>query len=291
MRRAAGALLAVVLLTACGGPDEGGAVATPASASPADGCPQRWGGSDDEPWVPAPPTTETPGRLVPDADPVEATVCRYDGSGALEGDVVLQDGLDRIRTDLLVPARVEGAALPCVPTGGEAVPHLLRLRYADGDLWLAAVQRQDACTTSGNGVFVSSAFLGDALERSYRSGGWVPPDLDPCAPTALGRAGQERSLLPPGWTSLVVCGDGRPRELAVDRAQQVGALLAQLEARPAQRSCDGTPAVVLRLAAVYAHGPPVGLSWRPGCTPSVGNGSLSAATTPAQTELLDLLVG
>lgn len=292
MSRAAALLGAVVLLASCGSSGgEGTATGAAPSARATDGCPDRWAGSGAAPWVPTPPVTETPGRLVPDADPVEALVCRYDASGALEGDVVLQEGLDRIRTDLLVPARVEGAAGTCRPTGGQTAPHLLRLRYADGDLWLSAVQRDDACTTSGNGDFVSSAYLGSALERSYRAGSWVPPDLDRCALGGPGRAGQERALLPPGWTSLAVCGDdGSVREVAADRAEQVGALLAQLAAQPAPASCDGSAASLSRLGAAYAEGPPVVLWWTPGCEPSIRNGTLSAALTPAQTELLQLLV-
>jgi hypothetical protein len=39
------------------------------------------------------------------------------------------------------------------------------------------------------------------------------------------------------------------------------------------------------------QGPPSVVVWTPGCEPSLGNGSRSALPTPAQTELLALLVG
>ena len=297
MRRTA-LVLGAVLLTSCGGSDgEGIATGIPPSPSATDGCPERWAGTGAEPWVPAPPTTETPGRLVPDADPVEALVCRYGDltgadSAALEGDVLLRDGLELVRTDLLLPERVEGRQQACTQVGGAVVPHLVRLRYADGELWLAGVQEPNGCTESGNGAFTTSAYLGDRLAEALRSGSWPQPDPAPCAKGRQGRAGQEQALAPPGWTALVVCAeDGAGREVAPDRAEQVVSLLGQLETRPGTNACDGVPTSSSRLVLSYADGPPVELRWTPGCDPSLGNGSLSAVPTPAQTELLQVLLG
>ena len=299
MRRAAAVLGAVLLVSSCGGSDGEGTVAGPSpSPTATDGCPERWAGTGAEPWVPALPTTETPGRLVPDADPVEALVCRYDDvtggadAAALEGEVLLQDGLDLVRTDLLLPARVEGAERACTQIGGAVVPHLVRLRYADGELWLSGVQEPNGCTESTNGAFTTSAYLGDRLAQAYDSRTWPPPDPDPCDRGRPGRAGQEQALAPAGWTSLVVCDDpsGR-RDVAPDRAEQVVSLLGQLETRPGTNACDGVPSSSAGLVLTYPEGPPVELWWTPGCEPSLGNGSLSAAPTPAQTELLGVLLG
>ena len=288
MRRTAALVGVVLVLSSCGQSEDAETAPSPTVATD---CPDRFPAPDGVPWVPAPPTTETPGRLVPDADPVEALVCRYGESGTLDGEVLLDGGLDRIRTDLLVPARVEGAEQACTLIGGGVVPHLVRLRYADGELWLSAVQEPNRCSASGNGAFVSSAHLGDRLAQAYDTGTWPEQDRDPCAAGATGRAGQEEALAPAGWTSLVVCADdGSRREVAPDRAAQVVSLLGQLETRPGTNACQGTSTSSDRLVLAYAEGPPVVLRWTPGCEPSLGNGSLSALPTPAQTELLGVLL-
>ena len=283
-------LLAVLALSACGGAGPSAPTAASPSPTAVGECPERYEHAD-EPWVPAPPTTETPGRLVPDADPVEALVCRYGESGDLDGEALLEDDLDRIRTDLLLPARVVGAERACTLIGGGLRPHLVRLRYADGELWVSAVQEPNLCSVSGNGAFVTSAYLGDTLARSYDARSWVPPDLDPCSLTGPGRAGQERALVPAGWTSLVVCAeDGGRREVVPDMASQVASLVDQLTTEPGTNACDGTPRSASRVVFTYAAGPPVQLWWTPGCEPSLSNGSLSAVPTPAQTELLGVLL-
>ena len=297
MRRVAALVGAVLALSSCGGGAEPGG-GTGGSPQPpvADGCPERYATAGDEPWVPAPPTTQTPGRLVPDADPVEALVCRYGdvsgaGGAALVGEVRLEAGLDRVGADLLLPARVEGAQRACTRVGGAVVPHLVRLRYADGELWLSARQEPDGCTASGNGRFVTSTYLGDRLAQAYDARAWPVRDPDPCAEGA-GRAGQEQALVPPGWASLVACAaDGSRREVDPDRAAQVASLLGQLGTRPGTDACDGTPPTVTRLAFTHAEGPPVVVVWTPGCEPSLGNGSLSAVPTPAQAALLGVLLG
>ena len=291
MRRTVALVGAVLVLSAWG---EGAPGVSP-SPNAAAGCPERFPVPDGEPWVPAPPTTGTPGRLVPDADPVEALVCRYGDvfdaeSAPLQGEVLLEAGLDRIRTDLLVPARVEGAERACTQIGGGFVPHLVRLRYPDGELWLSAVQEPNSCTETGNGAFVSSAYLGDRLARAYDSATWPVRDPDPCAQGAPGRAGQERALVPDGWTSLVVCEEDRRRDVVADRAAQAASLLGQLRTQPGTNACEGAPTSVRWLVFAYDEGPPVIVLWTPGCEPSLGNGSLSAVPTPAQTELLGVLL-
>ena len=295
MRRTAALLAAVLALSSCGQGEERAAGGAP-SPSAADGCPDRFPAPEGEPWVPAPPTTETPGRLVPDADPVEVLVCRYGdvfdaGSAPLEGQVQLEGGLDRIRTDLLVPPRVEGAEQACTQIGGGFVPHLARLRYADGELWLSAVQEPNRCSATGNGAFVSPSYLGERLAEAYDAATWPPRDPDPCAAGSSGRAGQEQALVPAGWTALVVCDeDDRRQDVGPDMAAQAASLLGQLRTQPGTNACEGVPTSVRRLVFTYAEGPPVAVVWTPGCEPSVANGSLSAVPTPAQTELLGVLL-
>ena len=180
-------------LTGCVGDDgraAGGASSSPAGpSSPAsepaatDSCPASFP-IGATPWVPAPPTTQTDGRLAPDADPVTAVVCRYRdvgpapseaGPSALVGEVALVGGLDRVRLDLLLPRLRPGQSSDCTVVGGPLVPHLVRFDYADGSLWVSSLQDADACQGSGNGVFVTAAHLGAALSASYDAGRWISP--------------------------------------------------------------------------------------------------------------------
>lgn len=130
-----------------------------------------------QPWVPAPPGTQTDGRLAPDADPVEVVLCRYaavtTGRAGLDGPPVrISADLQRVRTDLQVPARV--AQDRACTSEGPQVPYLARLTYADGDLWISSTDTANGCAATGNGVFVSGSSRGGQLAASYDAGAWVP---------------------------------------------------------------------------------------------------------------------
>jgi hypothetical protein len=297
VRRAAALVGAVLALSSCGqGAERGVERETRRRRPPPTGCPDRYAAADPEPWVPAPPTSETQGRLVPDADPVEALVCRYgDVSGAesaaLAGGVQLGSGLDRMRTDLLLPARVEGAQVACTQIGGAVVPHLVRLRYADGELWLSARQEPNGCTDSGNGEFVTSTYLGDRLAEAYDTGGLARTRPGPVRRGQAGPCGSGGSA---GAGGLDLAGGlhrGRQPPGGGPRPGRPGRLAAR-PARHAARTnaCEGTPTSV-PVGFLHAEGPPVLVSGRPAASPRSGNGSLSALPTPAQTELLGVLLG
>lgn len=245
-----------------------------------------------EPWVPQPPTTQTDGRLVPDADPVDALVCRYAPEGELVGSEPLDGGLDRIRHDLLVPEKQDGQERVCTLIGGGLVPHLMRLSYADGDLWLSATTDPNSCTDSGNGAFVTPAYLGSRLATAYDSGSWpAPPAPTGCAGGGTGRAGQEDALVPAGWTSLSVCvGSDTPRELSAEDAARVVEVLGELDTAPGTNSCSGNAPTSYNLLFGYEDGPPVGIWFAPGCEPALHGGSLDASPTRQQTAELETLL-
>ena len=182
--RGAGASPSPVLSSGPASPTAAPSFSAPAEPGALDGCPARFLASVT-PWVPAPPTTETPGVLVPDADPVTAVVCRYEplaggtptsgaGPAALVGEVSLASGLDRVRLDLAASPPAAGPPPTCPATGGPRVPYLLRLDYADGSLWVSSVQDPGSCAASGNGVFVTGTHLGGVLARSYDLAAWSP---------------------------------------------------------------------------------------------------------------------
>lgn len=164
--------------TPTSGPSAGRTGAPPA-VPPADAepCPATYDTAASQPWVPAPPRTETAGRLAPDADPVEVVLCRYapvtTGPAALDGAPVrIGSELLQVRTDLQVPPRT-GDSRACTPEGPR-VPYLARLTYADGDLWVASADTANGCADTGNGVFVSGSSRGEQLAASYDAGAWVP---------------------------------------------------------------------------------------------------------------------
>lgn len=175
------AVLTALLLTGCtdagSSPDAapspvaptsaGASLPPPVTAEAAGACPASPPDPDGPPAVPAPPTTETPGALVPDADPVEVLVCRYapGREPALDGEVAQTSGLDRVRLDLASAP----AATCTLPPGG--APHLARLRYADGELWLSGTPGHPC---GGNGAHVTSVDVGSRLEAAYDLGGWPP---------------------------------------------------------------------------------------------------------------------
>lgn len=286
-------LLVPLLLVACGGADRAGlgAPSPSASAAVAEGCPEQFSSAGTEPWVPAEPTTETPGRLVPDADPVEALLCRYDEADELVGQVVLTEGLNGLRHDLLVPEELDGREQVCTLIGGGRVPHLMRLTYADGDLWVSAVQDPNSCTNTGNGDFVSSAYLGDRLATAYDGRSWpATPQVDGCT-GGTGRLGQEGALVPEGWQSLVVCtGGSEPREVEPEQAQQVTSVLAEVDAGPGTNGCSGPARATYSLLFRYEVGPPVQVRHSPGCEPALSNGSLGGTTSQQQEARLEDLL-
>lgn len=215
MCRAAGAAAVLLLLTACssGSDGDGGTTASatsspspeasatlgptggstagppagpstdpsadPAAVPPADAqpCPAAYDTSAPQPWVPAPPGTETEGRLAPDADPVAIVLCRYaavtTGPAALDGPPVrIGADLQRVRTDLQVPPKPADNRT-CTPEGPQ-VPYLARLTYADGELWVSSTHSANGCAATGNGVFVSGSSRGAQLAASYDAEAWVP---------------------------------------------------------------------------------------------------------------------
>lgn len=255
-------------------------------------CPTHAGVEGTTPWVPQPPTTQTEGRLVPDADPVSAVVCRYTPAGALEGAVEVTEGLGRIRHELLVPEKHPEQERVCTLIGGDVVPHLMRLSYADGDLWLAATVDPNSCTDSGNGDFVTAAYLGGRLASAYDTGSWPAPAAQRgCSGGGTGRAGQEDVLVPGGWTSLSVCVDSEtPRKVPRGDAGRVAELLGELTTVPGTNSCSGDASTSYNLLFDYEQGPPVALWYAPGCEPPLHNGSLDATPNEEQAAELKALL-
>lgn len=307
------ALLAVVLVAVgCGGVSElagpapavGGPSAGPATQDGA--CPAVYPAVNG-PWVPELPSAETDSRLVPDADPVLAHICRYtarQNSGdpvplELAGQADVRAGLAAVRRDLHLPALPVGAERSCTAIGGELVPHLVRFDYADGSVWLSAAQEPNSCTDSGNGAFTTGIQLGDRLATAFDTGRWpAAPQPAGCFSGAGGRAGQEQQLVPGGWTSMTVCqralNDPGPPPRILDAATsgRVAVLLDAADLAPGSGGCSGGDNTRFDLLVGYPDGNAVTVGVNIGCEPPLRNGSLAGVLdADDQAALAELLRG
>lgn len=302
----------MVIAAGCGDAAELAApapAATGPSAGPAtpDGaCPAVYPAVDG-PWVPELPSAETDGRLVPDADPVLAHICRYtprQNSGdpvplELAGEADVRAGLGAVRRDLHLPALLDGAGRECTAIGGDLVLHLVRFDYADGSVWLSAAQEPNSCTDSGNGALITGVQLGDRLAVAFDTGRWpTAPQPAGCFSGAGGRAGQEQQLVPDGWTSMTVCQPGLnttgppPRVLDAATAERVATLLGAADLAPGSGGCSGVGDTRFDLLVGYPGGNAVMVGVNIGCDPPLRNGSLDAVLdADDQAALAELLRG
>ena len=282
-------LPALLLLAACATPDGGGQARGP---GPLPGCPARSAAE-----VPAEPTADTVGRLVPAQAPTSALVCRYDAAGAATGEAELTAGLDAVPTDLLLARGDAETAGDCAEEPGPLTPVLLRLAYPDGVVWLATTEQARLCGGTTNGQFASGEDVGDVLVASAEAGRWtVPalPDADQrCVPQRTGRLGQETALLPAGVQALTLCrvaGDGvRRRTATAQERAVVEDVLSEPVAVLDPRSCTAG-GEQYELAASYGPGRAVLVRYAPGCAPDVDNGSLRADLQPADRDRLEAVL-
>lgn len=285
-----------------------------APGGPTADCPDVLPVPDGERSVPAPPAIGPADQLVPDAVPDAALVCRYantsifDTQGTrpqpstvpLEGQRRLDGGLDQLPDDLALPAGESFGA--CSDAGGPTVPHLMRLDYPTGSVWVSTSTEVNSCAVVTNGAFTAAVYVAGQVAASYEAGAWVeaqPRFEGPCRLSRNGRAGQERTLVPAGWTTLELCRGGVLEPVPPERATAVAALLASLPIQQqsgAGASCQDQLAVpggedlVGPLVWRYPSGRDVLTFLFLGCDPPLGSSTLSAtATLEEQTELVRLL--
>lgn len=227
-------------------------------------------------------------RLVPDETPLTMTLCRWrtDAKAAVEGPVTVRSNLEAVRADLSLPSRLDGEVRVCPqPLRIPSWSYLVRLTYDDGSAaWLQS--ETSLCSTTANGPFTSPVGIADDLDVTWLAESWTrrpnpPGSVDGvCNDTWAGRAGQERDLLPEGWTSLAVCRGQDLRTLSDEQARDVAGLLGRLGTEPFGSTCQDARTSErfepLALLARFETGRDVRLLLRPSCDNRLSNGSLDA---------------
>ena len=180
-------------------------------------CPTSIPTSTGRPWVPkTSDRVDTENRLAPDRLPTNAVVCSYAGTGKgpqpprkpLSGSKALTGQYDpMVDTIAYLPHKIASQAhCPAKLANEDDGYYLLGLTYLDGVEWISTFDGLCSPTPTTNGSYDSSAVLAADLDRAYKSGSWPAPDTNGgCGVRGLGRAGQETSLVPDGYSSLDVC--------------------------------------------------------------------------------------
>src|SRR5215472_4422580 len=198
---------------------QGGGVTATGGYVPRLSCPAKYAGV--APWVPAKPVgVNARTRLVPRRVPRSAVMCAYDGSNifgphsgwALSGRRPLSKGLAALTAQLTwQPVSAPGQQIACTMMGGKQVNYLIGLAYSGGGrLWVAATRDPNLCVKSSNGEFTSSGVIGLSVAKAFATGRWPAPRPESChgSGPGVGRLGQDKAMVPPGVTSVVICGRG-----------------------------------------------------------------------------------
>ncbi len=268
----------------------------------------------DVPSAPVMPRGVDPtSRLVPDAVPVEAIVCRYGSdeqmtsaastpspgatldSGtprrtSLSGSVPLTQGLAGVPDDLAwLPRRPASDGLRmCTFKGGPTTPYLLGLRYAgatgEGLVWVAASDDPSGCRDSDNGAFTTKTSLGSTFATASRQKRWpAPRPADPCE-VSTGRLGSDTALIPPGAVSAVLCAQGSAHPVPPSTFRKVQEVLApvRVDPRTAGVTCPAGATARQRLVISYDRGPTTWLLAGRDCQPQLAGPLLGATDVPPQ---------
>jgi hypothetical protein len=234
-------------------------------------------------------------RLVPSATPSSALVCAYAGRNtarqqagwALSGRRRLTGGLAALAAQLSRQPRAPGHPIACTHVGGEQTNFLIGLAYRGGRrIWVAATDDPNSCVATSNGEFTSFGVVGPTVTQAFTASRWPARQPAACPRPGLsggetGRLGQEAVMVPPGSTSLTICGPAA-RTLTAGLTSGYQALASALNALPAwpsTRSCSGGPGPAgsfYELLFSYPQGPPVQVTIDGGCRPAIDNGSLQS---------------
>ncbi|RBQ14274.1 hypothetical protein DP939_41395 [Spongiactinospora rosea] len=282
--------VAVVAVFVMGGPEPGVREAPVVAAA----CPQRWGGTGTGGWVPVAGRVEGAGEALVPGVPVKAMICAYPGVNdkpggeRLAGTRTLTAGVRAMARDIAWTPIGTGRGV-CTAMAGPMTNYLVRFAYPDGSaLWLGSAEEVNSCAITTNGTVASGSYIGAYITAAYRTGTWRPVrQTDACQGTT-GRRGQEDTMVPGEPVSVTVCRRTSPVETATRLrygAREAAALAEALNApraRESEHGCSGGPddAVDFRLVFGYRDGPPVDVTFTPGCAPPIDSGTLQTGIAP-----------
>ena len=272
----------------------------PGTAEPL-ACPARY--AHPAPWVPAKPHgVPARERLAPRRVPRSAVICGYDGSNIgpaagwkLSGRRVLRGSLAGLSAELTwQPRKHPGQDFACTEVGGTQVNYLIGLTYPGrGRLWVAATRDPNDCVDSSNGEFTSFGVIGGLVTRAFKSGRWPARHPASCHDAGTGgRLGQDRAMVPPGATSVSICGGHGGPTLTSGYAGLAAALNA-LPAKASDRQCSMAPGHHGRSYSLlfgYGEGPVVRVNVSSGCFPAIDNGSLQSGSARAIVPIISRLL-
>ena len=291
-------LLLAVLVAACGDVTTAGSEPSPSPSAPE--CPGTFDGRELKPAVPAPPSApDSEGRLVPETQPRSVAICRYSGvqdaPSSLEGTRHLRD-FTGIADDLQLPAVVPGEGRACTLIGSVHVPYLVRLQYPSGIVWVSTYSDANGCQDTGNGTFTSKVYIGDDVASSYDAGRWTHAPKrggNPCF-ERVGRAGQERTLLPEGAVRIRICNSAQELPPIADERTiaELTRLLNAQQTEPSHGGCEGPTSRSRELLVEYASGRAVAMHVLDGCRPNTFTSSLATQLAADEmARLFELLEG
>lgn len=252
------------------------------------------------PWVPELPRgLNGAARLAPSTPPVRALVCAYiapHSPAGSSGSVLLAGDLAGLAQELFwappLPSTPGGCNLNLEPTDGDY--YLLGLTYPAGTEWVAAPGNH--CQWGSNGVFSSQPNLSERVSAWYHAGHWTPPptNTSACAPTGIGRYGQQTSLVPEGAIAVSICeataadGGGSSQRTVHSGFSTLIAALDQLPTRTTTHGCQEQADTVdmYNLLFSYPTGPRVLVSVSENCLPAIENGYLQADNATSVLELV-----
>lgn len=279
-------------------------------------CPKSIPTTTDRPWVPKlTDRVDTENRLAPDRLPTDVIACSYAGAGpgpqppqlALTGSKKVTGQFNAmVDTIAYLPHKIATHTDECRTGSADEGDgyDLLGLTYLDGVEWVSTAENPCTPTPTTNGSFDSSMLLATDVHRAYESGSWPAPDTSgECAVRGLGRTGQERSLVPDGYTSLDVCKlvGTRVATHAHPSDSDIAQIVAALNALPTSAMTGfggcfawyGSPSddIAYQLVFHYQIGADavVTVEANKDCTPPVGNGSLQSNDLPKIVPMLEQL--
>lgn len=261
-------------------------------------CPRVYAGV--APWVPTKPHgISGASRLAPAQMPAAVLLCAYEGrnsdptpSGwALSGRRRVTGNVTGMVDELtLLPREIPGRSFGCSQVGGLQFNYLIGLTYVNhATMWVSVTDDPNQCVTGTNGEFATDSPLAGAdATKALKSGTW--PAAPPISCTGPQGSRLTQRLVPPGSTSLTICGQ-RTHVITSNHQTLVSALNALKTHIRTTECVKAKPGFDYRLIFGYPVGPTEAINVDAGCRPPITNGNIQADSTGGVVSIIKQLTG